>query len=582
MTDRGFPEWFRSLILLAGSALLLGVIQVSGGVEWAAWVAVVPMMMASSPKIRLRTLTLLSWGVGVIYWLGTVYWVGYVAMGGYIGMSLYLAVYWVIPTVCFRWWRKRGWWLTLGAGLIVAGAEVWQATVFGGFAWRFLGHSQWSSLLLIQFADLTGAIGVSFLVATVNGAAADIYLAWRNGRLLRGENAVRIGIAGSLVMAAIVYGQFRMEQVERRGVFHRNIEKGPLIGVTQPNIPSAVKEVADNGPRILGDMLRLSEEAFKQRADITIWPETIVLAAMNNEYLSFCSPESYPRLYDEIIREHAGEFGYVLFGAHSAFVEVQDESVDLIRQHNSAFLYTPRGVQSDTRYHKIHLVPYGEYVPFHDGWGPVSKMTRAISPYDYDYHLTPGQDYTVFDISVRGRDYRFGVLICYEDTIPRIGRKMVYNNQEGKRVDWLCNLSNDGWYNKYEEGKLIPSGELSERMAITVFRAIENRIGIVRSVNTGVSCMIDSTGRVRDGYIQGDLPERALDRQAVEGWLVDRVMIDQRISPYSRYGNWFDLFSGFALALIFLLTILDAFRTVRRKRAYGKSQTDESGMEVQK
>ncbi len=580
MSDRGFPEWFRSLILLIGSALLLGVIQVSGGVEWAAWISMIPMMIASSPKIRLRTLALLSYLVGVAYWLSTVYWVSYVAPAGYIGMGLYLAVYWPILTVCFRWWRQKKWWLTFGVGLIVTGAEVWQATVFGGFAWRFLAHSQWQNTLLIQFADLTGAIGVSFLVATLNGIVADTYLSWREKHLFRGENAVRIGIAGALIMSAIIYGQFRMEQVERRGTFRKNIEQGPMIGVVQSNIPSAVKEVADNGPRILGDMIRLSEEAFQNRADMTLWPETIVLAAMNQDYLSFCSPESYPRLYDELIREHAAEFGYVLFGAHAAFIEVGDEDIELVRQHNSAFLYTPTGVQDEKRYDKIHLVPYGEYVPFHDGWGLLSKVTRAISPYDYDYHLTPGTEYTVFDMSNRGKDYRFGVLICYEDTIPRIARETVYNKQQGKRVDWLCNLSNDGWYHKYDDGELIPSGELSERMAITVFRAIENRVSIVRSVNTGISCLIDSTGEVQNRFIKGSLPEPALERQAVEGWFVDRVPIDRRISPYSRYGNWFEILCSIGLGAIFLLTIARASRTFKEKRAEKKDNKD-SDTEVQ-
>ena len=129
---------------------------------------------------------------------------------------------------------------------------------------------------------------------------------------------------------------------------------------------------------------------------------------------------------------------------------------------------------------------------------------------------------------------------------------MVVENGE-KKVAWLVNISNDGWYVRYDEKneRVIPSGELSQRTAISVFRAVENRVSIVRSVNTGISCIIDPIGRMHEGFIAGDLPARVMDRSAVEGWFVDRVLVDKRVTVFSRCGKWLDN-TSLAVALVIL------------------------------
>ena len=106
-------------------------------------------------------------------------------------------------------------------------------------------------------------------------------------------------------------------------------------------------------------------------------------------------------------------------------------------------------------------------------------------------------------------------------------------------------------------------------MAISVFRSIENRIAIIRSVNTGISCLIDSTGRIRDGYQAGDLPEAAARRKAVEGWFVDRIPIDQRVTFFSRWGRWLDGVVGTALVGLFVRAIIDN-KIQRYKRKHQK------------
>jgi apolipoprotein N-acyltransferase len=171
---------------------------------------------------------------------------------------------------------------------------------------------------------------------------------------------------------------------------------------------------------------------------------------------------------------------------------------------------------------------------------------------------------TRFKAELEGKEWNFAAMICYEDTDAQLNRKLVYTPQSGK-ADWLLNISNDGWYVSYEEDEIKPSTELPQRTAISVFRAIENRITLMRSVNTGISCKIDPTGRIIDGYKDGNLPKRAFDRQAVAGWFTDRPEIDPRITFFTKYGTIFSKITGFILALLLLLPSQIKFRL--RKKA---------------
>ena len=104
-------------------------------------------------------------------------------------------------------------------------------------------------------------------------------------------------------------------------------------------------------------------------------------------------------------------------------------------------------------------------------------------------------------------------------------------------------------------------------MAISVFRSIENRIALVRSVNTGISCLIDSTGCIREQYLDGILPANPLDRQGVEGWFVDRVPIDRRITFFSVYGCWLNTVMGTTLAALVMYALWEG----SKKRHKGAS-----------
>lgn len=581
MKCQAFKAFLRLCLGFGLSAVLLTLIQVPLGWAPLAWFALVPFILTCRPDARSGPLLSAAWLVGTLYWLGNTYWVSYVATVGYFGLAIFLGLYWLLLAWCLRWCRRRGWPLWITVAVLFTGAEAWQSVLLTGFSWRFLAHSQYASLPLIQIADTFGALGVSFLVAMVNGLLADLFLSLRRKKLLAPRNFILVGLVGSLIMFAMIYGQFRLDQVTDRRTARHHLRPGPVVGSIQSNIPSAVKEVADNGPKILANMINLSEQAYKAGASILVWPETIVLAAMNSDYLDFCAPDSYPRTYDTRIRELVYDRGRLLFGAHSAVISLEGPNIELIDQYNSAFLYNPQGMPAEKRYDKIHLVPFGEYIPFYKRVLSLSKKLTAVnprldlaafldrlSPYGYLYNLTPGDEFTLFEAGVGSETWHFGTLICYEDTVAPVARRMVYDPNGHKKADWLFNISNDGWYVKYRDGKVIPSGELPQRTVISVFRAVENRIPIVRSVNAGISCVIDSTGRIRDSYLQGTLPRTAMWRQGVEGWFTDRITIDSRRSLFGRTGRWFDGVCGFALLIILILT----FRGKSRKLSQNQTQ----------
>ena len=271
---------------------------------------------------------------------------------------------------------------------------------------------------------------------------------------------------------------------------------------------------------------------------------------MNPGYRYYCKESSDSVQFHQKIQDLCKEDQcYVLVGAPAVEVGSIGGHVEVTDQYNSAFLYRPDGQADPKRYDKIHLVPFGEYIPFKTSAPWIYKMILFLSPYDYDYNLTAGTTHTVFEMDADGKTYRFGVLICYEDTDPTVTRGHVLDKNGNKRCDWLVNLSNDGWYVRYKNQKVLPMGELSQRTAISAFRCVENRISIVRSVNTGISCVIESTGRIRNGYKAGNLPDKAMARQGVEGWFVDTVPIDRRVTFFSRHGRWLDR----VLALFFVL-----------------------------
>jgi apolipoprotein N-acyltransferase len=547
-----------TLLLMFASAMLLSVIHPPLNLSFLAWVAWVPFVLACRPDISVRRLMVCAYLGGLCFWFGNIYWLMIVSFPGYIAFSIVQAFYWPLLALSIRFVRQKNWPLFLAAPVIFIGAEAIQSVMFTGFSWYYLAHSQYQHLPLIQICDIFGTLGVSVLIAMVNGLTVDWIMC--KGR------ATRFCVLGTITMVVLLagscwYGCFRIAQTPK------HLTDGPLVGSVQPNVPAYVKEEMDSGQEILDEMIADSDRCFEAGAVMVCWPETMVLAPMNPMYRKLSVSTNPGPRYHQQIAEHTKDNGYVLFGAHTADIGINDGNYAITDKYNSAFLYGPDGEQDPKIYHKIHLVPFGEFIPFRNiPW--VYSLVMFFNPYDYDYSLTAGTDYTTFEIEADGQKYGFGVLICYEDTDPTVTRKLVLDTDGHKKADWLVNISNDGWYVHFKDRQVIPMVELAQRTAISTFRCVENRISIIRSVNTGISCLIEPTGKLRNSFTAGNLPDEPMARQGMAGWFVDMIPIDSRVTFFSRHGRWLDVTLGSGWSLILLLSIYNWWKN----RPIGKNR----------
>jgi apolipoprotein N-acyltransferase len=273
-------------------------------------------------------------------------------------------------------------------------------------------------------------------------------------------------------------------------------------------------------------MAALHQEPGK--IDLVVWSETMMealnaMARLQDQYPQF------QEVYDKISGLAADNRVAILTGG-DYFGDWKDEvrGDQTYRvpedRRNTAYLFDRDGRMDDSpghRYDKIHLVPWGEFIPGKESMPLLYRLSVALGPNYYtDYILQPGDVLTVFHLKARGQDWRFVTPICFEDIDARLCSAMFRpTDGGGKCADFLVNLTNDGWFK---------ANENSQHFQAATFRSIENRVWTARSVNTGISGFIDSEGRGSDL-----LPAR------VAGTTIGRIMIDRRLSFYTRFGDVF-------------------------------------------
>ncbi len=570
---------FVSLLPFITTAVMLTVIQPPVSWSFLAWVSLVPFILACSPKARPIPLVIIAYIVSLCYWLGNLYWVFPITFAGWAAFCVYTAVLWPIVALCLRYCRIKKIPLFLASGVLFVGAERLQGFFLGGFFWRFLAHSQYHNITIIQIADIFGAAGVSFLIAMVNGLIAELILDAQScitqkteDRRQKTEDKIsvrcppssvlrsltKIVIVCSMIAVTVVYGRWRINQS------NKFVTNGPLIASLQSNVPQSVKREAlraeakvaeKTSQAIFDELMQQSKAAAGAGAELIIWPETMVQATLNPEVLDVVEPEHPWKVFDQALRDHSKNNAFVLVGA---FGGTPDESkTELVERYNSAFLYKKNGRQYEKRYDKIHLVLFGEVLPFRKSFPLLFNLLMKFNPYGFDHSLEAGSEYSVFEMTdSRSQDYKFSVMICYEATIPEIARSFTLDKDGQKRIDWLVNISNDGWFVIFEKEKVLPSTELPQHAATCVFRAVENRVSIVRSVNTGISCLIDSLGRIKNGFSAGTLPYDAMQRKGIDGWFADEMPIDKRVTFFSKHGQWLDFCCAVCLGLLIIIQMI--------------------------
>ncbi|MBN2376334.1 MAG: apolipoprotein N-acyltransferase [Sedimentisphaerales bacterium] len=577
--------WPKVILLSAITVALLTTAQEPIGYSYTAWLALVPWVLAVAGAKTGGKALLINLLVGLAYFLVNAYWLTWVTPLGYLAVSFYLGWYFVLTGFILRQiYLYRRWPFTLVLPVIWVGQEFLRATVITGFPWSFLSHTQHHSLRLIQISDTLGAYGVTFLVGMTNGLICDLLLrplvkrktpsSQQNNDDEAGASAKQspvivnprlvarelILITAACLIGAGLYGYWRLRQSAQ------TITTGPTLALIQENIPQYVKESGKSNLEIFGRHLKLSQQALaaQPKPDLIVWPETMTCVPVNDEFLELQAPGfdlsgfeylSQARDFDRQLRELAKQGSAVLVGTPGLEMAPVGNELLPVNKWNSAVLYLKTGQKSPKRYDKMHLVPFGEVVPFKNSWPWLYRQLNSLTPYDYEYSLDAGQEETVFQFTDSiGRPWQFAVAICYEDATAYVPRKLTTAGGQ-KKIDFLLNISNDGWFvhGGLDNQPILPSSELAQHWAICKFRAVENRIGIARAVNTGISGFIRPDGSEQTTPLAGTLAGNIYSRQATAGFITDKITLDSRVSPYSRIGDLFAIVCTFITAVLFLV-----------------------------
>jgi len=535
-------ETIRNFILAGISALCLIISFPPVDAGGLAFVALIPWLLIIA-RGSARGVLFYSFSIGAAFFLISVSWLRFVTYAAWISLSLYLACFFAVFGICTRYlYRKYDLPLTLVAPVVWTALEYFRSFFLTGFPWFYLAHTQYANLKLIQIADTTGAYGVTFIIVSVNACAADLFISVLERRRMGRSIAIACWAVG-LVLISLLYGGFRLSEYKPR--------KGPVICLVQGDIPQDLKMEAtfENCIRILRHYEKASLLARGREKDIVVWPETMVPG-----FINFCFIKDKERYYDELIRiadeslRTIKRLGRELSAPLLLGVQFAEKDAEGNWQRfNSAVLFDVDYFEKEgkflQRYDKIHLVPFGEYTPLKS----ILPFLARLVPYDVGF--MHGKELSVFEL----KGYKFGVLICYEDTDPALVRRF----KREKGVDFMVNISNDGWFRG--------SAELEEHLYIAVFRAVENRIGLARAANTGITSFISPTGKIEKMItVNGK-------HKNVTGVLIDRVSLDDRQTFYTAHGDiagkaclWSVVLSLALSALLTLRTFSPMVRMLRR------------------
>ena len=476
------PRLDRTLAIAAVSGVLLAAAFPRPALWPLGWIGLLPLLLVMRKRPFASGLT-----AGIGFFASALYWLNIVmtTYGGldpvlaglaYLLLVIYLAGYFAVATwLACRCEQRLRIPVLLSFPVLWVALEYLRGLLLSGFPWALLGYSQQNLPIAIQSADVTGVYGVSLLLVAVNAA-----LAWliREPR----RRSAQLGAACVLLMTLthLGYGAWQLSRP-------LEVRSATLdVALIQGNIDQGRKWDPAYRQTNLGHYLHLSRQAQRNSSpDLLIWPE-----AATPFYLQDPSAEATQ------VKQLPMELGTTLLLGSPAYQT--DENG---RRHytNSAFLLD--GVDNAQRSDKIHLVPFGEYVPLGNWLGFIDKLVVGVGDF------LPG---TVRPLALDGR--RLGVLICYEAIFPELARDYVRNG-----VGLLVNLTNDAWFGN--------SSAPYQHLAMSRFRAIENRIWLARAANTGISALVSPSGRVTEAV---PLQTRA----AVTG----RVGLGAQQTFYTRYG----------------------------------------------
>jgi apolipoprotein N-acyltransferase len=427
------------------------------------WISLIPLFLFLQTTACKKAF-FTGWLAGSIYYLFILYWVTismetyggltpWLSISGLILLCIYMGLYHGI--FCFiitRVLQKEPLFPLWLAACLWVGLDYIRGFLFSGFPWMDMGYFHYLSPIR-QLADLGGHHTLTFLVVLVNGV---LYRFWQN-RSPR-KTVLQTWPALLCIAMAFAYCPLRLARI------NRIILNAPTVqtGIIQGNIDQAIKWKEDNKLPSVNTYISLTETVLDSDhpPKLIIWPETAL------PFYPSLDPLFYHVRAETVLQQDQPY--NLLCGAPHVVINRKAKSYKI---YNAALLL--RGDKSPEFYFKQHLVPFGEYIPFRS----ILPFPKAIVESIGDF--TPGTEPAV----LQSDHAKTGVLICIEAIYPDLARKQVTQGAE-----LLANITNDAWFGR--------SSAPVQHLAMTIFRAIENRRALARAANTGISALVSPTGEI--------------------------------------------------------------------------------------
>ncbi|MBI2931008.1 MAG: apolipoprotein N-acyltransferase [Planctomycetes bacterium] len=486
-----------------------------------AWIALVPFMAWAATEPKGWRAFLVGWAAGFCFHTAAFWWITYTApVIGPIGLGVYKGLYWAVFAAALRWAVRGGFPLTITAPVLWVALEFARAYALGGLPFWILGYAAHRLAAFIQVADIGGIWWVTFVVALINATLARAFVPSAKQREIRWAAAVSIAV----LLVSVGYGIVRLATIE--------LEDGPRIGIVQANIPQDIKEIAKGHDlqermRIYREHMELTRALVPEKPDLIVWPEVALLDEV------YIQGETWVKEYRlergmELAQSPASETGIpTVLGIIVVELPPGERIPDPIIEHDDFMGFLDRGTFTNSalyfdgqgrpigRFDKIKLVPFSEKMLFSD-FLPVDKVVAWFLKVNKVYEFRRGTRRPVFE-HPKGR---FAVSICSENYYPEISREFA---RKGAGI--IVNISNDGWFRE--------SAELDAQMVMAKFRAVENRVHYVRATNTGISALIEPTGRLA-AVVEGSEG----NRKGVAGARCAVARVTRSASPYRALGDW--------------------------------------------
>jgi len=489
----------KDYVLTILSAVLLIFAFPKTGFWIFAWIGMVPLLCVLQGK-GYRQAFGAGYLCGLIFFSGTLFWISHVTVLGTVLLMLYLSLYFGLFGMGVSFFRSK-----TSLAKVIYLSSLWvvlefiRGHLFSGFGWSSLGQSQYQNLVVIQIADMTGMYGVSFVVIMSNISIKEflsVMVRQKNSKSVKELLPAALVTVATLLIVS-VYGLYHLRhffQAQKIAVSSENLS----VALIQANTNQDMKWQESAWPAIMKSYEDLTEIAAIYDPDLIIWPETAFPGFLGEDddllidVQDLVARLNKPLLFGSVLRE----------GDH---------------YFNTAVLMSSSSELINT-YKKLHLVPFGEFVPFRH----ILPILTDIVPID---DFTPGKEYTVFSFlpkkSKSSHPFRFSVLICFEDTLAYLSRGFV-----NAGAQFLVNITNDAWF----KDTAAPWMHLQS----SVFRTVENRRHLIRVANTGVSCFIDPYGRIYN--FLHDSRNRITYTQ---GYVIDNVSLSNTKTFYTRFGDVF-------------------------------------------